>query len=153
PIVFRFSGIATDQTRYETEDLHLERCSHRDDEQSRHWLDLEGSCLSGVFHRPLITPTELPVLQMHLRGLETFRSHEETCQLGTVSIGTHKKDDDPNVLSGSIRIHATKAPEDLESWREKAAALAEHVRRVMSLAAASLLRSPITEFFAGETVE
>ena len=69
--------------------------------------------------------------------------------LGTIAIAAHHSKGDRNALTGTLQIRATTVPEDLPRWRNEADRLLEHIRRVMSIAAASLLRSPITEFFAG----
>ena len=73
--------------------------------------------------------------------------------LGTIAIAAHHSKGDRNALTGTLQIRATTVPEDLPRWRNEADRLLEHIRRVMSIAAASLLRSPITEFFAGEVNE
>jgi hypothetical protein len=148
----RFAGIAPDQTRFETDDLHLNRCSHSLD-ASGHRVEIAGSCLTAVFHRPLTSPASLPVLQMHLRGFRNFPSHQTTCRLGTVALAGNDSGPDLNLLSGKVSIHAATVPENIEAWREEAGRLSEHIRRVMSIAAASLLRAPIVEFFAGTEVE
>ena len=73
--------------------------------------------------------------------------------MGTIAIAAHHSKGDRNALTGTLQIRATTVPEDLPRWRNEADRLLEHIRRVMSIAAASLLRSPITEFFAGEVNE
>ena len=147
-----FSGIAPDDTRFETDDLHLDRLSTRSDD-SGCWLEIAGRCQSGTFHRSLAAPTQLPVLRMHLRGFENFGSHQVACSLGTVTVTAHGSVGDFNALTGSLTIHAAAAPDDLAAWRKEAECLLEHVRRVMSVAAASLLRAPVMEFFVGDVVE
>ena len=111
-------------------------------------MDIGGSCLRGTFQRPLKVPTPLPVLLVRMRGFQDFGGHEADCPLGTIAIGAHHSNGDRNALTGTLQIRATTLPEDLPHWRKEADHLLEHVRRVMSIAAASLLRSPITEFFA-----
>jgi hypothetical protein len=68
-------------------------------------------------------------------------------------LGGASKSPDFNALSGAIRIHATRLPEDLASWRKQAEDLLEHVRRVLSFAAGSLLRAPVIEYYAGDELE
>jgi hypothetical protein len=46
-----------------------------------------------------------------------------------------------------------RSPEDFADWRSEAERLLEHVRRVMSFAASSLLRAPIIECYADRQVE
>lgn len=152
PTALAFAGVAEDKTSFETNDLHLDKCSHRSD-GSGEWVDIAGRCLSGTFHRPLQEPTPLPVLVVRLRGFHNFGAHEADCDLGTVTIAAHQSNGDRNALTGSLRIRAKAGTEDPARWREGAECLLEHVRRVMSIAAASLLRSPITEFFADDVHE
>src|SRR5437016_5042492 len=68
---FHFSGVAPDGTRFSTEDFHLVRCPIDSDESGTR-LPIEGSCLTGIFHRPLLEPSPRPLLRMHLRGFENY---------------------------------------------------------------------------------
>jgi hypothetical protein len=152
PPALRLVGVARDQVTFLTEDLHLDKCSHRSDD-SGEWLEIGGRCMAGTFRRPLQEVTPNPVLTLHIRGFEDFRGHQADCRLGVASIEPRRTTSDRNSISGSLRLHAKGTPDDLTAWREEAGRLLEHVRRVMSIAAASLLRSPITEFHAEGMLE
>ncbi len=152
PTVLTFSGVAPDQTRFETKNFHLERCGLEEDDTGTR-LKLGGVCLTGTFRRPLATPAALPSLLLHLRGYRSFDQHEIACQLGRVIIGVHSKPDDVNTLSGSIALQAATPPDDFAKWRKDGETLLEHVRRVMSFASATLLRTPATDCYAGGEVE
>jgi hypothetical protein len=82
-----------------------------------------------VFHRPLASPASLPVFQMHLRGFRNFPSHQTTCRLGTVSVAGNDSGPDLNLLSGTVSIHASTVPENVEAWREEAGRLGAHSPR------------------------
>ena len=69
--------------------------------------------------------------------------------MGTVSIDGPTSISGFTALAGAIRLNASEAPPDLERWRDEGGRLLEHVRRVMSIATATMLRGPIVEFYAG----
>lgn len=150
--MFHYSGGAPDGTRFSTEDFHLVRCPIDSDESGTRLL-IEGGCATGVFHRPLLEPSPRPLLRMHLRGFENYPSHEATCRLGTIVVSGSDLHADRNKLGGWIAISPTDVPEDVAAWRADAERLLEHVRRLMSFAAASLLRAPIIECYANDEVE
>jgi hypothetical protein len=152
PTKLGFAGVAEDKTRFQTDDLHSDKCSHRWD-ASGDWVDIAGRCLHGTFHRPLAEAAPQPVLVVHVRGFQNFGGLEADCDLGTVTMAAHPSNGDRNAITGSLQIRAVTAPDDPTRWREEAERLLEHIRRVMSIAAASLLRSPIIEFFAGDVNE
>jgi hypothetical protein len=148
----RFSGVAPDETRFSTDNFHFTRCGIASEESDVH-LNVAGSCLFGVFHRTLDTPASRPLLRMHLRGFENFPCHETTSRLGTVGIVGSDSRANPDKLTGWIAISPTDTPKDFAAWRADAERLLEHVRRVMSFAASSLLRAPIIECYANGEVE
>jgi hypothetical protein len=138
----RFSGIAPDGTRFSTDDFHLLRCPIKSDESGTR-LPIEGTCATGVFHRPLLEPAPRPLLRMHLRGFENYPSHETTWRLGTVGIVGSDSRAGPDKLTGWIAISPTDTPKDFAAWRSDAERLLEHVRR---MAARMILRGRLFPF-------
>jgi hypothetical protein len=151
PPTFRLTAVAEGGTNFETNDLHLERCTPHSDKAGNR-LELAATCLSGTFRRPLAEAASLPLLRLCMRGYESFGSHEAACALGRVVISAHEANVDTDDLSGSIAIQPAGPVEHLPGWTKEAERLLEHVRRVMSLAAGVLLRAPIRELYRDGTV-
>jgi hypothetical protein len=129
PTRLLFAGVAEDETTFRTDGLHLSKCSHRSDETGQ-WLDIAANCLISTFRRPVKNPTPSPVLALRLRGFSTFRGHRADCILGTVTLEAHRPNGDRNALTGTLRVHAARVPEDLVAWRAEAAPQREQVGRV-----------------------
>jgi hypothetical protein len=91
PITFTLVGVAVDQTRFQTDNFHLDKCSPQSSDADT-WLDIAGSCASGVFNVTRGTSTPLPILQMHLRGFQLFTEHAVASTVGTVSIGRRQQE-------------------------------------------------------------
>lgn len=148
----RLSAATDDGIRFETDDFRIERCSFKSNDD-REQFDVSGSCLTGTFRRPLAAFAPLPVLRLQLRGYQGFGSHGAFCPVGQVVIAAHRDNARPNALTGSIALRPTAEPDDFAKWREHGERLLEHVRRVMSFAASSHLRTPILECYHGDEVQ
>jgi hypothetical protein len=85
---------------------------------------------------------------MKIRGFANFGLLSADCELGQVTMngGRIKKTDDLNWINGFISVQATTTPEDLMVWRSRSERLLDHIRKVMSLAAATMLKAPIRFF-------
>ena len=110
-------------------------------------------CGKSELRYKLTTPTERPVLRMRLKGFENFGSLHDECRLGRLVMSGQHSVDDKNAVTGSVVVESISVPDDVAVWRADTEKLLEHIRRIMSLAASSLLRAPIFEFFCGDDVE
>jgi hypothetical protein len=59
----------------------------------------------------------------------------------------------PNAIRGWIVIEPEHMPTDVEKWRDDARKLLEHIRIVMSLAAATMLKAPIRHYYFNDYFE
>jgi hypothetical protein len=150
-VYFSLNAATTDGTAFTTERLFFLSLNNRSDESGT-WFAPTARCDLGLLRYRLKVHAERPTLRMRLKGFKNFRSLHEECSLGRiVAQGLHEIDD-VDTVTGSFTIQAI-ADVDATVWKKDADKLLEHIRRIMSFAAASLLGSPIIEFFAGDTSE
>jgi hypothetical protein len=85
---------------------------------------------------------------MKIRGFANLGLLSADCELGQVTMngGRIEKNDDLNWINGFISVRATTMPEDLMVWRSRSEQLLDHIRKVMSLASATMLKAPIRFF-------
>jgi len=151
---FKLDGVSEDGTTFESEHAHVARHSTRSDgETGENTLELDFACSHGTFRRALKEAAPAPCLMHRLKGFECFRRPAVECRLGTVVAAGPTKLENPDTLSGWFAVQARDIPPDLEAWRADAEQLLNHVRRVMSFAAAIHLKSPVLEFAAGQEME
>jgi hypothetical protein len=141
---FCLSGIATDGTTFECDNVIFTRLGEKYEQNCRtiapeaHYslakLNLAGD------------PVESPTITWRLKGFESFRPLVATCPLGTVEMLGAKEKASKNELSGLIRVTASSAPQNLEDWRTNVTSLCDHLRHVMSFAACVYFACPIMEF-------
>jgi hypothetical protein len=147
-----FKGSAEDGSRFETDHLHLSALDKTSDASGTH-MRLKARCRKAELRYTLSKPAAFPVLRMRLRGFENLGSLHGECTLGRIAMSGEHSVEDRNAVTGSVIVQAVSVPEDLAAWRAEAEKLLEHIRRIMSLAASSLLRAPIFEFFYGDDAE
>jgi hypothetical protein len=148
---FSLKGVAEDGTRFETSHLSFTSLGKYSDASGTR-MTPDGSCSKAVITYKLMKPAEKPALRVRVKGFKTFGSHHAECVLGKVGISGQYEFDDPNTVTGSIAIEAATPPEDVAAWHAEADRLVEHIRRIMSLASATMLQAPIFEFFDGDTL-
>ena len=110
-------------------------------------LTITGDCNEARIVRPHST-TGLPHLVMKIRGFENSGLLSMECELGEVTMNGSRieKNDDLNWINGFISVRATTMPNDLIVWRDRSEQLLDHIRKVMSLASATMLKAPIRFF-------
>jgi len=110
-------------------------------------LTLEGDCGEARIVRPQ-SATDLPHLVMKIRGFANLGLLFADCDLGHVTMNGERieKNDDLNRINGFISLQATSMPDDLMVWRSHSEQLLDHIRKVMSLASATMLKAPIRFF-------
>ena len=150
---FHLRGVADDGTKFRTEHLHIRRYNEHWSVETDSSIDLELEVSHGSFERTLEEPIEAPVLKHWLKGFECFPRLHATCPLGRVVMAGQTKLEEPDTLTGWIVLQADEAPHDHQAWRDEAGKLLDHVRRVMSFAASTILRSPVIEYAAGSDTE
>jgi hypothetical protein len=149
---FALSGLAEDSTRFDTDSLHFNTLGESSDASGTR-MTPKARCAKAVFSLNLSQPVKSPVLRTRMKGFENFASHHAECALGRVAITGQHSFENANALTGWIVIEATPLPADPIAWRVEAEKLLEHVRDIMSLAASSVLRAPVMEYFAGDRLE
>jgi hypothetical protein len=148
---FSLDAVTANGTTFSTERLFFLSLNNRSD-ASGTWFAPTAKCDVGLLRYRLKTPAERPALRMRLKGFRNFGSLHEECSLGHVAAQGQHEIEDVDTVTGSFTIQAV-AEVDPTVWKKEADKLLEHIRRIMSFAAASLLGSPIIEFFAGDTLE
>lgn len=149
---FTLTAGAADGTRFETSDLHFSGVGTNSDASGTR-LTLTANCSKGILRFKLTEPAARPALRMRLRGFENLGSLHGECQLGQVALRGQHSFDDFNVVTGSVAVQAVDLPANVSDWRVEAEKLLQHIRRVMSLAASSVLRAPLIEYFYGDELE
>ena len=149
---FSFAGVAEDGARFETDHLHLTSLDKTSDATGTR-MTPEGRCRKSELRYKLTKPAESPVLRMQLKGFENLGSLHCECRLGRLAMSGEHSVDDKNAVTGFVIVQSVSIPDDVAAWRAETEKLLEHIRRIMSLAASSLLRAPIFEFYWGDDVE
>ncbi|MEQ1530060.1 MAG: hypothetical protein ABL925_12150, partial [Methylococcales bacterium] len=144
---FSLSGKAEDGTELFIDKLSFNSEGDLDD------INLSISrCPEARFIRKLEKPT-----QAIRRWLKGFRSDPtrpliQECQLGTIVIGECHYDD-PNEISGFIKLEINEEKFDSVIWHEQANKLLDHVLGVMHFATGKMFKTPIIENYTGKTLE
>jgi hypothetical protein len=144
PLGFSLRGTAEDGSSFTTDSLALQPQLKLIGSRE---LTIEGECTEAKIVRPQ-SATDLPHLVMKIRGFANLGLLSADCELGKVTMngGRIEKNDDLNWINGFISVRPTKMPEDLMVWRSRSEELLEHIRKVMSLASATMLKAPIRFF-------
>jgi hypothetical protein len=147
---FFLAGVADDGAKFNTESLTLNSLNHT---QNSSCMKPVGTCSQAVIFQRLHQLAVKPTVRVHLKGFKSFRSLILKSEIGTTTMGGQRQMDDTDCLNGYIQVEALEENIDVVAWRERAEKLIEHVRIVMSVASATMLEAPITEFYAGEFLE
>jgi hypothetical protein len=150
-IYFSLSGLAEDGTRLETSHLSFSSLGKSTDASGTR-MKPAGRCSKTVITFKLAQPAEKPVLQVRLKGFKNFRTEPVDCALGKVHISGLTELEDANTVTGTITVQAEARPDDVAAWYTEADRLAEHIRRIMSLASASVLQAPLFAFYESDTL-
>lgn len=149
---FSFVGAAADGTRFSTDHLHFTSLRENSDASGTR-MTPEARCGKGELRYKLTKPAEFPILRMRLKGFESLGPLHGECRLGRIAMSGQHPVEDRNAVTGSVIVQSLSAPDNVAAWRAEAEKLLEHIRRIMSLAASSLLNAPILEFFCGDDSE
>ena len=151
---FVLHGVTTDGLRFESDSLSFNSLGSRfSGIHNRHWSKPRGDCGKVQYFRVIDHARELPVLKLHLKGFDCFPPLYATCALGKIQIVGETKLSEADRLTGWIGIEADTPPADINTWRAEAEKFAEHLRRILSVAASTMLQAPILEFATGESHE
>lgn len=153
PGYFSLSGKAEDGTEFKTEALYFNSLGTEWSKETGNRISPVGGCLRAEFRRKLAIPVAKPTLRMHVKGFQNFGQLNSICCLGMVAMVGEMSIDDPDTITGHITVRSDNEPADLAAWHAQADKLLEHIQRVMSFAAASVLKGPIIEFYAGDDLE
>jgi hypothetical protein len=147
---FFLAGVADDGAKFDTVSLTLNSLNHT---QNGSCMKPVGTCSQAVIRQQLHQSALKPTVRVHLKGFKSFRSLVLKSEIGTTAMGGQRQIDDTDCLNGYIQVEALEETIDMVVWRERAEKLIGHVQRVMSVASATMLEAPITEFYAGEFLE
>tara|TARA_R110002074_G_scaffold96954_2_gene210533 strand:- start:3815 stop:5131 length:1317 start_codon:yes stop_codon:yes gene_type:complete len=141
-----------DGSEFSTEALHFSSVGI-DSGNTGSCIILSAACWTGKLKVKLEKSAPNPVLRMRLKGFESFSTMHGTCKVGHVAGGGVNSPKDFNEITGYLAVQAAESPSNISDWSTEAEKLLEHMRRILSLAAASFLRAPILEFFHGDWSE
>ena len=144
---FDLTGIAEDNTRFETSDLFFTTLGTLGFFNQP--LQPKAQCSTATISWKLKQPVERPLLRTRVKAFRTFHA-DITCALGQVAMAGQHTIENDDFVTGSFDIEASSQPSDLPQWREQAGRLLKHVCRVMSFASSTILRSPLQEFYNDE---
>lgn len=151
---FVLSGTTVDGLRFESDSLSFNSLGERwSGVHNRHWSKPRGECGKVQYFRALEPARDRPVLKLHLKGFDCFSALHANCSLGTIQVAGDTKLGEPDRLTGWIQIDAIEPPVDVEAWHAEAEKFAEHLRRILSVGASTMLQAPILEFAAGDCHE
>ncbi|MBU5614684.1 hypothetical protein [Geomonas azotofigens] len=150
--LFTLSGQSDDGILFKTEYFQFNSVGHQSSKDCT-LLNLAGFCSKAEFQRDLTKLSPKPVIQMWLKGFQSFRPLTRECQLGTVTMGGKTTIKDPDTITGFISVRMDYETDDLLVWRKEADKLLEHLRRVMSFASATVIQNPVIEFRSGNKSE
>ena len=149
---FALSGTAEDGTTFETSNLHFRGMNTTSNAEGTTFM-AKAQCAIGTFRRTLVSPAPIPLLRMHLKGFRNFGELQTQTPLGKLTMAGSTEIPEPNTIAGWIALRPNEPPSDLAAWRAEGEKLMEHVRQVLSFAASAMLRPPVMEFYAGESLE
>jgi len=151
---FGLNGVTPDGLRFESDSLSLNSLGERwSGVHNRHWSKPRGECGKVQYFRTVDPARDRPVLKLHLKGFDCFPALHAKCALGTIQVAGETKLGEPDRLTGWIVIEAIEPTSDLGAWRAEAEKFAEHLRRILSVGASTMLQAPILEFVAGDIHE
>jgi hypothetical protein len=150
---FSLYGKAKDDTELKTENLYFNSLSTESNDETGTRIRLIGGCTQAEFRRKLAIPTPNPLLLMRIKGFQNLFQLNSECYLGMITMDGESSINDPDSIAGYIAVQSDNVPPNLVSWHAEAGKLLEHVRRVMSFASATMLLSPILEFYAGNDLK
>jgi hypothetical protein len=151
---FTLTGATETGLRFDTDSLTFSNLGERwSGVHDRHMSKPRGECGKARFFRPLDDPAKTTVLKLHLKGFECFPQLRATCPLGKIHVAGATKLAVADRMTGWISIRAETPPADSAAWRSDAEQLAEHLRRVLSRAASTMLQAPVLEFARGDFYE
>jgi hypothetical protein len=144
---FVLEGQASDGTSFRTDRFHLQSANWNWNQKDGRTILIAGDCGTATLIRRS-DPTPVPILTMYLKGFSNYGSLHAASKLGELVMnGTkHDKSADVNSVTGWVAIQPKILPDDVGQWRKDAGDLIEHIRRVMSLASATMLKAPAIEF-------
>lgn len=151
---FVLSGTTTDGLQFKSDSLSFNSLGERwSGVHNRHWSKPRGDLGKVQYFGTLQIARERPVLKLHLKGFDCFPALHAKCALGAIQVAGETTLGEPDRLTGWITIEASEPPSDVGAWRAEAEKLAEHLRRILSVGAATMLQAPVLEFAAAETHE
>jgi hypothetical protein len=151
--LYEIRGVSEDGRQFRTTDFLASERSSIQSADLGSKVKLSGSCSTAEIVIPVEEAYRTPVLSLFLKGFESFNALSEQTPLGTIEmLGTTEPDDHDKFL-GRILVKAdTLGDMTAADWKEKADALADYVRRVMSFGFGINLRTPATQVWYQQTM-
>lgn len=151
---FTLDAQSEDETKIKTDSLHITN-SRLGNADGNVVIEIQGRCNKALFTRPLKSTSLKPLLQFRMNGFRSLSQFTCKSELGTVAIGGNSYVESSDVLSGAVKVGSEieVLAADTAEWKDNAHNLLEHVNRVMTFAQGLSPRTPIIEFYYGDTVE
>jgi hypothetical protein len=151
---FTLSGTADNGLRFESDSLSFNSLNERySGKHNRHWSKPRGELGKVQFLSRLDPPSDTTALRLRLKGFACFPALYAECPLGKVQVAGATTLGEVDELTGYIVIEADGPPPDPAAWRADAERLAEHLRRILSFAASTMLQAPVLEYAHGDLHE
>lgn len=148
-ILFRLEGNSPDGIAFSTDRLFFQSIGPKSDATGTRF-DFKCLCTFGKF-RWRAAAKQVRGLQKSLRGFACFGRLEAESKYGIVYLGGASGDSE--VLSGALTIIPPDAVSDLQSWRDEAEKLIEHVLWIMSMASGARIDAPVSLYVDSEAEE
>lgn len=147
---FRLTGTTADGLTFETDSLSFTSLGARYSGTSNwHRLKPRGECGKVTFRKSLDKPADGLALKLHLKGFECFPQLRANSPLGRIVVAGATDLGDADRLSGFVLLRPEEQPQGPAAWRAEAELMLEHLRRILSFAASTMLQAPLLESWAG----
>lgn len=146
-------GKSEDGFEFKTDNLYFNSIGHSSSKGTGIFMSPKAWCSSANFYRKLSDHVAKPIICLYIKGFQNFRQLKSKCPLGTVTMDGKSSIDEPDTITGYIKVSPDIEPTNLSEWRIESDNLLEHLRRVMSFASASVLQAPIIEYFSCNDLE
>lgn len=151
---FALSGVSADGALFRTDDLQVSSFKRSVNfRRGSETVKLVAECSRATVDARAERSRLLPQLRWRLTGFECAKPLRAECALGIVTMEGEPKMASPGLVNGVLAIEAPEGLADHEAWRVSADRLLEHIRRVMSFGASTMLGAPIAEYMVGDSCE
>jgi hypothetical protein len=151
---FSLIGSSGDGVRFETEHLYFDSIGPNSDEIRGSYYNFRAGCRRAILRRKAATPEANPSLVLYTRGFKALPQLHAVCDLGDCVMRGDVTSEDPGRISGILSVSGSLASSrNAKEWETSGRQLLDHVRRVMSFAAGTIVTDPVSEFRYHDQIE